>query len=189
MTSRSSPRKSLRAWAAGVFCLVLVMAASLAQAAATSVAIGFDADNNPECTLTLGSRTLRGLEVALTTAVTTTVSTGTVGAITRRTCIAGAFGPAVPVSPGGWPVGIAAGRSGSDLIETFLPLADLGGARALRIGAIIAAGSLSATNLFYLFAAAPGLAVPIPALSLTGLLLVLVGGSSWLMRRYTRQGG
>ena len=48
--------------------LVLFMAASLPQAAATSVAIGFDTDNNPAtgCTLTLGSRTLRGLEVVLT---------------------------------------------------------------------------------------------------------------------------
>jgi len=193
MTSCSSPRRSPRAWAAGVVGLVLVLAASLAQAAATSVAIGFDADNNSAtgCTLTLGSRTLRGLEVALTTPVTTTASIGTVGTITRRTCTGGGFGAAVTVSSGGWPVGMATGLSGSDLVETFLPRSALGSARAVRISAITSDDSLNPTDLVYLFAASPGSAVSIPALSPTGLLilLVLVGGSGWLMRRYARQGG
>ena len=192
MSPISSLRKSLRTFATGVVGLVLSLTVSMAQAATTSVEIGFDTDNNPAtgCTLTVGSRTMAGVEVALATVVTTTANTGTVGAITRRTCTAGVFGAPVAVSSGGWPVGMTTGLSGSDLIETFIPLADLGVTSAVKIGALTPSDSLIAAEAFSLLPP-PATATSIPALSPMGLLilLVLVSGTGWLMRNYRRQGG
>ncbi len=191
MSAISSPKKWLHALAFGVVGLVLAMAASTARAAMTSVEIGFDIDNNPAtgCTLTLGSRSMSGVEVALATVVTTTANAGTVGAITRRTCTGGVFGAPVTVSFGGWPVGMTTGLNGSDLIETFIPLVDLGAASAVKVGAMTSSDSLISTSLLNL-QASPA-AVPIPALSPWALLilLVLVGATGWLMRNYRRQGG
>lgn len=171
--------------------LVLAMAASTANAATTAVAIGFDTDNNAAtgCTLTVGGNSMPGVEVALFTVVTTTANTGTVETITRRTCTAGVFGAPVAVSAGGWPVGMTAGLNGSDLIETFIPLADLAGAAAVRIGALTLSDALIATAAFSLLERSA--AVPIPGLSPIGILilLLLISGTGWLMRNHRRQGG
>ena len=167
------------------------MATSITQAATTSVEIGFDIDNNPAtgCTLTVGSRTMAGVEVALATVATTMVDTGAVGAITRRTCTAGVFGAPVAVSSGGWSVGMTTGLNGSDLIETFIPLADLAGASSVKIGAITQSDSLIATDVFPLLPPVPTAAASIPSLSPAGMLilLLLIGGTGWLMRRYARR--
>ncbi len=191
MSAILSPQKWLHTLAVLVVGLVLVMAASMARAATTSVEIGFDTDNNPAtgCTLNIGTRSMPGVEVALATMVTTTANTGTVGAITRRTCTAGVFSAPVVVSSGGWSVGMTTGLSGSDLIETFIPLADLAVARAVKIGAMTPSDSLIATNLLNL--GESPVAVSIPALSPMGLLilLVLICGTGWLMHNYRRQGG
>ena len=193
MSNASFLRRVPRAFCVPVFGVVLGLAAAAAQAATTSVAIGFDTDHNSAtgCTLTVGSTSMQGVEVALYTAVATTVNTGTVGSITRRTCTAGVFGAPVTVSAGGWAVGMTTGLNGSDLIETFIPLADFGGAASVRIGAITASDSLIATGLLVLQEPPVAPYVPIPSLSPPALLilLLLVGGTGWLMRRYARHGG
>ncbi|MBK8741484.1 MAG: VCBS repeat-containing protein [Betaproteobacteria bacterium] len=187
--SRRLPR-SIAALALGG---LLACAAAAVHAATATVAIGFDTDDNPGtgCTLTLGAASLPGIEVALHTVVTTTATTGTVGAVTRRTCAGGVFGAPVTVSAGGWAVGLGAGLDGSDLVETFIPLADLGGAGAAKIGAVTPGDSLLAASAMVLLDPQPAVRVPIPALSPPALLLLLflVGGTGWLMRRYARQGG
>ena len=193
MSELSSLRNLPQSIIARGFGVLMVLSATLAQAATTTVAIGFDTDNNAGtgCALTVGSNSLPGVEVALFTVVTTTANTGTVGPITRRSCVAGTLGAPVTVSAGGWGVGMAAGLNGSDLIETFVPLADLGGAATAKIGAITASDSLVASSVISLQVPPPVTSLPIPALSPRALvlLLILVGGSGWLMRRYARRGG
>lgn len=194
MPFRSFVRCLTRHLLVPVLASLLCLAAPAATAASASFSIGFDADANSGtgCTLSVGAHSMSGVEVALDVTVTTSGNAGTVGAIARRTCVAGAFGPPVAVSAGGWAVGMGAGMSGSDLVETFLPLAALAGAEGVRIGVVTAGDSLVATSLLIVQEAPPAApATPIPALSplaLAGLLL-LVAGTGWLMRRYTVQGG
>ncbi|MBK9441607.1 MAG: hypothetical protein IPN53_09935 [Comamonadaceae bacterium] len=189
----SFTRKLRHAFATGFVGLLLAIAAAGAHAATTTVAIGFDTDNNAStgCTLPSGSSSMSGVETVLYTVVTTAVNTGTVSAITRSTCIGGVLGAPSYVSAGGWPVGMEAGLSGSDLIETFIPLADLGGATSVRIGAISASDSLIVTGAFAVRPLAPAAPEAIPSLSPAGMLILtlMIGGTGWLMRRYARQGG
>ena len=152
MSFASHTRSPLHAVAALLLGAILALAATAVEALTASVAIGFDTDNNPAtgCTLAVGGRTMPGVEVALYTVVTTTAHAGTVGAITRRTCSGGTFGTPVAVSAGGWPVGMGTGSGGSDLIETFIPLADLAGAAGVKIGAITSSDSLIANAVLVL---------------------------------------
>ncbi len=194
MSSRSLLWNLPKAIAAPIFGLVLAMSAAMANAATTSVAIGFDIDNNATtgCTLTVGGSSMPGVEIALFTVVTTTASTGTVGATTRRTCTAGVFGAPVVVSSGGWPVGMTIGLNGSDLIETFIPLANLGTTGAIKMGALTASDSLIAAQEFLLTPPPqPTTVTPIPTLSPVGLLflMLLLSSTVWLMRRYARHSG
>ncbi len=175
-----------------ILAVLLLFASAAATAATATFSVGLDTDNNAAtgCRLTDGSQSLPGVEVALETIVTTAANTGTVGMITRRTCSAGVFGPPVAVSAGGWPVAMAAGADGSDLIETLIPLADLAGAAAVKIGAITATDSMVADRVLVLQEPPPA-ATPVPVLSPLALLalLALVGGTGWLMHRYARRGG
>ncbi|HEX7613413.1 MAG TPA: hypothetical protein VF371_11630, partial [Candidatus Limnocylindrales bacterium] len=178
-----------RAFVAPLFAVLIGLGATMASAATTSVTVGIDTDNNPAtgCTLTMGGSSMPGVEVALEISVTTTASAGTVGAVTRRSCTAGAFGAPVTVSSGGWPVGMTTGLSGSDLIEAFIPLVDLGGAATVTIGALTASDSMIASRAQVL----QETPVQVPALSLSSLLilLTLLGTTGWLMLCGARNGG
>ena len=83
------------------------------------------------------------------------------------------------------------GTGSADLIETFIPLANLPGATLVKIGAITPSDGVIATQLLDLQAAPPTSATPIPTLSPVALLvlLTLVAGTGWLLRRYAREGG
>ncbi len=194
MPAISFTRKLRHALAMGFVGLLLTISAAGAHAATTTVAIGFDTDNNAAtgCTLTSGSSSMPGVETVLYTVVTTAVNTGTVSTITRSICIAGVFGAPINVSAGGWPVGMSAGLNGSDLIETFIPLADLGGTSSVKMGAITpSSDSLIAAGVFAVSPLAPTAPEPIPSLSPTGMLILLslIGSTGWLMRRHAREGG
>jgi len=188
-------RRSLRAQALA-WLGILICGASIAHAATTTITIGFDTDNNPAtgCTLIVGSQSLPGIEVALDTLVTTTATTGAVGVVSRRTCAGTTFGAPVALSAGGWPVGMTTGSGGSDLIETFVPLADLSGATLVKIAAITGSDIVVATQLLDLRAGPPPPppnSAPIPTLSPLALLalIVLVTVTAWMLKRYAQAGG
>jgi RHS repeat-associated protein len=170
--------------------LLLLMLTSMAHGATASLAIGFDTDNNPAtgCTLTVGGRSMQGVEVALHAVVTTNTNTGTVGELTRRTCTAGVFGAPALVSAGNWPVGMTNGLNGSDLVEASIAVADLAGAVNVKIGAITASESLMATRVLALTETPPA---AIPTMSPTAYLVLslLLASTGWLMRRHARLGG
>ena len=175
--------------------LWLTTAASLAQAATTTISIGFDTDNNPAtgCLLSVGNQSIPGVERALETTATTTASTATVGAVALRVCVGGVLGAPVLISTGGWSIGLGAGMVGADVIETFIPLAELAGASTVRIGAITAGDSVSGLVVLALPPAPTPTTAPvaIPALSPWTLLLLAlaIGATAWLIRRHVRDGG
>ena len=113
-------------------------------AATTTLSVALDTDNNAGtgCSIATVGGTLTGFEQILDTVVTTGVNTGQVGAITRRVCAGGVFGSSQPVSAGGWSVGLGTGDAGSDVIETFIPLADLGNASTVKLVAFTSADVL-----------------------------------------------
>lgn len=133
-----------------VAMVLAVTLATAAHSAITTLSVTIDTDNNATtgCTITTAGGTLSGVEVVLDTLVTTTgASSGSVGSVTRRNCSAGAFGVPAVVSTGGWAVGMGSGSEGSDVIETFVPLADLGATGpAVRVAAI-SAGDVIAGGL------------------------------------------
>ncbi len=178
---------------ASALLLSLAIAVPVAHAATTTISIGFDTDNNPAtgCVLSVGSVAMTGVEVALDTVAATTVTTGTVGTVTRRICSGGVLGSPATLSTGGWPIGLNAGTAGGDVIETYIPLAELAGSFAARIGAITATDSVIAAAPVILPAAVPPGFVQIPTLSPLALLLLtaLVGVTAWLLQRYARSGG
>jgi len=104
---------------------LLSLAGFAAQAATLTVLI--DSDNNPAtgCTVVTSGGPFAGVESVLATTVTTTTNPPTVGVVTQSDCVAppAGFGPAVPVAPGGWQVGVGVGTGGVDVIETFFPAA------------------------------------------------------------------
>lgn len=183
----SSPACALLAACALLYC-------TAAFAATTTLSVALDVDNNAGtgCSIATVGGTLTGFEQVLDTVVTTGVNSGQVGAITRRICTSGLFGAPQAVSPGGWPVGLGTGDLAADAIETFLPLADLGGAGPVKLVAYTGADVLiGATTITVQDVAANVPALPIPALTLAGFaaLLLLVGVSGAILQRYVRHGG
>ena len=101
-------------------CLFLAAPSSLAASVWT---LHIDTDNDPAtgCDVTLGVTPFPGVEMQ----VITTVDAGIVSDVSRRDCtdpMTDSFGPPIPVSPGGWGVGMGLGDNGADVIESFLPL-------------------------------------------------------------------
>ena len=176
----------------GAALLWLMAAASLAQAATATISIGFDTDNDPAtgCLLSVGSQSMPGVERVLET-VTTTGSAATVGAVTLRVCVGAVLGAPVLISTGGWSIGLGAGTAGADVIETFIPLAELTGASAVRVGAITATDSIIGLIILSLPPPAAANPAPIPTLSPWALLTLAlgIGVSAWLLRRHARDGG
>ena len=180
-----------------LFSLVaIVLAASLssAWAATTTLSVTIDADNNTAtgCTVTTAAGSLSGIEVVLDTVVGTTgANTGVVGNVTKRNCVAGVFGSPVVVSGGGWPVGMGAGSGGSDVIETFIPLLDLGTtAPVIRVAANTSADLISGSPVR--LADEPTIATVIPTNSTFGLGLLtalVLALAIWRYRKAIREGG
>ncbi len=161
-----------------LFFLLATMALSGAQAATTTttLSVAIDTDNNAAtgCTISTAGGTLVGIEVALDTVVNTSgANSGSVGSVTRRNCTAGAFGAPSIVSNGGWAVGMGSGSAGSDVIETFIPLLDLGATAPVVRVAAISAGDVIAGGLVRL-ADGPTVAMAIPSTTFKGLILLMV---------------
>ncbi len=93
-----------------------------------------DADPGSGCAVATSEGSFAGVERILITRYTDSMVTEVV----RSECVdppTDSFGPEQLVSLGGWPVGLALGSGGSDLVETFVELADLGNhAPSARIG-------------------------------------------------------
>jgi hypothetical protein len=139
--------------------------------------------HTPECTTTSGSvcSVFGGWEVI---------------GITREACLGNnTFGPPQFVSPGFWPVGQDNGVDGADVIEGFVPLADLGDPSQVRVvftASVATPGSdvLLSTNgqlggPDILFDTVPR---PAPALSVAGVVtcVLLLGMVAWwTLRRRT----
>ncbi|MBK7473198.1 MAG: hypothetical protein IPI73_23800 [Betaproteobacteria bacterium] len=179
-------------------CALLAACALLygtaAFAATTTLSVALDVDNNAGtgCSIATVSGTLTGFEQVLDTVITTGVNSGQVGTIGRRVCASGLFGAPQAVSPGGWPVGLGTGDLAADVIETLIPLADLGGAGPVKLVAYTDADVLiGATTITVQDVAAAVPALPIPVLTLAGFagLLLLLGVSGAVLQRYVRHGG
>lgn len=133
---------SLRA-ALGSVLLALVVAAP-ASALTSELRILINVDVNPAtgCDVTTVDGVFPGVEQILVTTVETSGTTGQVTLVERHECVDEAtdtFGPAIPVSAGGWPVGVGLGLDGSDVVETFVGVSDIGGADpppVIRLGVV-----------------------------------------------------
>jgi hypothetical protein len=115
--------KGLCYWA---FALAL---AAAVPAFGTDYSVYLDLDDNPAtgCTVSTPDGPFPGIEQVLVT----TVANDQVTAVSRRVCVdpsTSTFGAptAVTTFPTPWPVGLGLGTSGSDVIETYFPLADAG---------------------------------------------------------------
>ncbi|MEO8134212.1 MAG: hypothetical protein ABI831_09570, partial [Betaproteobacteria bacterium] len=166
-----------------------------AFAATATFTVLLDTDASPAtgCPVTTSKGLVSGVEQTLITTVQTTINGASVTGVTRQICGAGSFGAPVPVDPGSWPVGIGNGTAGMAVIETYLPLAQLGGANSVRLAVTssdgqggadaIIAGAGGAPILLALQAPGPqpvAAIQPIPmlhplALLLLSCLLVAVG--------------
>jgi hypothetical protein len=121
------------------FVVALFLAAVATPAFAAQLRVLVDLDNNPGtgCNITTPAGVIPGIEQRFTTTVDTTLAPPRVTGVTREDCASqatGAFSAPVPVSAGGWNVGVGTGTAGSNVIETSLPFP--AGARLVRLGFI-----------------------------------------------------
>ena len=127
LKSVPTPPRLLRRFLLPIVALTLLGA--FPAAADSLVSIYIDEDNDPGtgCSAIVPGDTFHGAEQVVHTTVDTAANRVT--NVSRQDCKTGntppSFGPLIPVSPGGWAVGVGLGTSGSDVVETFLPLASL----------------------------------------------------------------
>jgi len=119
-----------------------------------------------------------------------------VTAVVRRRCVSGSFGPELPISPGGWPVGLDNGTGGADVVEGFVTRAQLGNPVLVR--AVFFSTRVGASDYLASTNGAPGggaiifgfqTGVPVPALDRAALLaaiLFLVAVAAWSLRHSKR---
>jgi len=174
-----------------LFAVAGLTAAFAASAANLTFTVYIDRDNNSAsgCAVSLPSgATFSGAELRLTTSVTTTANSATVSAVALASCSGASFGADTAVSAGGWPVGIGNGTGGTAVIETLLPLAQLGvSSGTLRMGVVAQNGSGGFDEMAasYTLTGAPA-PTSIPTLSQWGLiglsLLLALAAGPWLRR-------
>lgn len=155
--------------------LIWAAACTGAWAATASYDILLDVDNDPAtgCTVALPAPhgSFAGAERVLSTTIVTDAGGATVTGVTSRSCVGGVLAAPATVSAGGWPVGLGVGTSASAVVETFLPLAQLGGATRVRAAVMSTTpdggDALLGADLVVGAAAppSPGSVTPIPTLS------------------------
>jgi len=126
-----------------LFVAVSLLAAGPALAKDQTVSLLLDTDASPAtgCTVATADGPFAGVEQILETTVETTSgpNAASVTGVTRRECVdapSSTFGPPIVVDAGGWPVGLGLGTDGSDVVETYVPLADLGSPGSVRVAAV-----------------------------------------------------
>ncbi len=166
-----------------------------ACAATASYDILLDTDNNPAtgCTLSTVRGDFTGVELVLSTTVEVTALTSTVTGVSQQRCEGGALGAIRSISNASWPVGSYDGPLVADsmaIVETFLPLAELGTDSTIVRAGVIAhtpdGGDALLGAELIVRRAAPTVA-PVPALSPLLLALLAAGmglGGAWLARRH-----
>jgi len=133
---------SLRAALGSVLLALLVAAPASALTSELRILINVDVSPTTGCDVTTVDGVFPGVEQILVTTVETSGTTGQVTLVERHECVdeaTDAFGPAIPVSAGGWPVGVGLGLDGSDVVETFVGVSDVGGASpppVIRLGVV-----------------------------------------------------
>lgn len=185
---------SLGRWLAGVF--FFVAASTSAFAATAQYYILLDTDNNAAtgCTLNSGSNSFTGIERVLTTTVDVTPTSSNVTGVTVESCVGTVLGAVRPVSSASWPVGnfVPAPQANPlAVIETFLPLAELGPTATSVRASILAQmpggeDALLDANLI-IQRAAPATVAAVPTLSPLVLALLAAGiglAGAWLVRRH-----
>lgn len=177
----------LLAFARASAAVVLIGLATHASGATTSFSVGVDADANPAtgCSAMTPAGPLSGFELSLVVPVSTTATAGTVGALSVQTCLGGFFfGNPSPVDAGGWPIGVALGTGGSDVIEAYLPLSLLGSSQSARLAVFSPTADFIGPATVAL---GGGPSVNIPTLSPLAMGLLALG-LALLALRYLRPG-
>lgn len=133
---------SLRAALGSVLLALLVAVPASALTSELRILINVDVNPTTGCDVATVDGVFPGVEQILVTTVETSGTTGQVTLVERHECVDEAtdtFGPAIPVSAGGWPVGVGLGLDGSDVVETFVGVSDVGGADpppVIRLGVV-----------------------------------------------------
>jgi len=178
-----------------LFLAVLLGALTLptsALAATVELRALLDLDNDAStgCTVMTVDGDFTGVEQILTTTVETLPPPGEVTGLVRQECdaMAGTFGAPIVVDSlmtPPWPVGLGNGTLGSDVLETYFPLALVGAQLPVRIG--LESDDLNGNHDALLDLVLSIAAVPnIPTLStwaLLALALLLAGSALALLRR------
>ncbi|REJ85500.1 MAG: tandem-95 repeat protein [Acidobacteria bacterium] len=165
------------------FLLALFGVAATAGALTSQVAILVDADDDGSsgCVVPTAEGELAGVEHQILVE-TETFGDGSaaVQSVRRRDCESGVFGAPVLVDAGGWPVGIGLGEGGRNVVESYVPMADLAVGRVIRFGITHETGA----DADALLEVAPGTGIPItllgaspleiPTLSQWGALLLIL---------------
>jgi methionine-rich copper-binding protein CopC len=193
--------RALLVW--GLLSAATAAAAVAAPATSQFVAL-LDLDDNPStgCTVTTANGPFKGVEQMLVTTVDLTQSPPRVISVARQACTnpgTNTFGAAIPItSPFAppWSVGVGDGTSGSEVVETYLPLGSLSVGTTIRFGftanVVGGTGVADATlttngqpsGLPILLSATPIAAVPtLGAVGLVLLGLLLAGCALLLLRR------
>jgi len=191
--------RSLRVlgWALGLAVLP-GFAAGVATAGTTTIAVALDTDNNAAtgCVVASAEGPVAGIELVLSTVITTTANGATVTRLERQICVAGVLGAPIVYDNGGWNVGFGKGMSGSALVESSIPLALLPPAGTMRavVVATNGTGGQDATVPFAITLAAEAapadpVAVPLTPWLVPPVALLLLATALWLRRRYPDQTG
>jgi len=172
-------------WLLGVFALP-AHAQNLTSATYTTL---LDVDNSAAtgCTVDTVAGVFQGADSRLVTTVDITATAAAVSGVELQTCSGGAWGAPVWQAGGGWPVGQGNGSSGAAVVETYVPLSQLGANTQVRAGVTSQAASLSDAILtsagqpilIQLAAAQPS---SIPTLGSPALiaLILLTAAFAWL---------
>jgi trimeric autotransporter adhesin len=137
--NRSSIRKSRFAL---FLCLFFALPAVL-SAAAIDFQVLLDVDNNAATGCSVSG--MSGVDQVITTAVTTTESTGSVTSMSRRVCSGGALGAPTDIDTTGWGIGFNP-ASGQMVVESRVSYAALGGGPfSMRVGFVATTGTTTSS--------------------------------------------
>ncbi|MEP7181304.1 MAG: RHS repeat-associated core domain-containing protein [Betaproteobacteria bacterium] len=190
------PRLSLPRSLGWVLVLGLGLVAAHAHAGTTTISVGLDTDSNTAtgCVVSTANGPVSGIDLVISTVVTTSVNGATVTRLERQICAAGVLGAPIVYDNGGWNVGLGNGTGGNAVVESSLPLALLPPAGTMKAVAIAndGAGGQDATATFAIILSPAGgptgpTPVPLAPWLVLPLAVLLLAATLWLRRRYPHQ--